>query len=96
MYGLEYALIRNDFIKPILKELAPYLRYIKKELDELENEEKQQQLIELELDNDENTEINSDNIDDEMEELEHIQEELKEIAENNGFDLSSEYNSDDE
>lgn len=107
VYGLEYALIRNDFIKPILKELAPHLRYIKKELDELENEEKQQlieleneekqqQLIELEMDNDENTEINSDNIDDEMEELEHIQEELKEIAENNGFDLSSEYNSDDE
>jgi hypothetical protein len=110
VYGLEYALIRNDFIKPILKELAPHLRYIKKELDELENKENQKEnqkekqkenhnlihKLKINSDDDDNLEINSDNIDDEIEKLEYINKELKEIASLNGFDMSSYYNSDDE
>jgi hypothetical protein len=74
VYSFEYALLRGDLIKLILKELAPHLRYIQKELDDLENQ------------NDELDEIKEMT---EMNDLEKIQEELKVIAEHNGIELNS-------
>jgi hypothetical protein len=38
VYSFEYALLRGDLIKLILKELAHHLRYIQKELDNFENQ----------------------------------------------------------
>jgi hypothetical protein len=87
VYNFEYALIRGELIKPILKELAPYLRYVKKELEELENKN------DVGEDDEDVNNIKEDN-NIKIEELEHIQEELQEIAEENGYELTSESESD--
>jgi hypothetical protein len=47
-YKLESDINRDNLIKPILKELSPYLRYLESELEELENKNKIEELQELE------------------------------------------------
>lgn len=67
VYGFECALMRNEFIKPILRELAPHLRYVQKELEQLDEMDK--------------LGISQDDIDlvEEIDNFEMFQEELKKL-----------------
>jgi hypothetical protein len=66
-YNFESGLIRNEFIKPILRELAPYLRYVQKELEQLDKMDELQ--------------ITQDEIDlvEEIDSLEKFKEELQNL-----------------
>ena len=75
-YKLESDVDRDNLIKPILKELSPYLRYLESELEELENKDK---LNELEQQN---------NLE-KLEELEQLQEDLEEIVQQTNKQLNS-------
>jgi len=81
-YKLESDVDRDNLIKPILKELSPYLRYLESELEELEKLENKDKLDKIE--NSEEQE--------KLEELEQLQEDLEELVQQtNKIPLSIKY-----
>jgi hypothetical protein len=58
-YNLDIALTNDYFIKPLLKELSPYLRFLK---DELEEMEKLEELVKIQDDLQDIIDNNNDSI----------------------------------
>ena len=72
-YNLDIALTNDYFIKPILKELSPYLRFLQYELEEMEKleelvkiQEDLQEIIDNNNDSISNNNINNDNNDEDI------------------------------
>ena len=82
------SLTNNIFVQPILKELAPYLRYLSSELNLDDENENEKSDAESDVESDVDSDIDNEKIE-KLEELKLIQEDLINIVKNNNSDNSA-------